>query len=384
MQVYKCFLKIVRQNMFLIVMYLAIFIVLVVALSTVGQDQEVKNFSDTKVNLAVIDNDGSETSTVLVGLLGERHTLVNLENDNQTLQDALYNRDVEYILFIPEGYEQALVSQETPPKLENAQVPNSYTGAYVDNLVEQFVSTEQVYIDAGFDVQDAISSTLSDMEIQADVTMTHVESQAAPNVYYFYKYFCYSIMLMLIFGLCPVLMVFGKRDLKMRMESSALTQTKKNTQLILGMATFSAVCFAVIIAIGFIMYGVDMFSAGALVCFVNALCFLGVSAAMAYLIGQLASSPNLLSALANVVVMAMCFLGGVFVPLEFMGETMQNIARFLPTYWYVNVTDMTIGKSTFTSQAMTEIAESMGIQILFAVAFLAAALVVSRQRKKEA
>ncbi|MDL2236999.1 ABC transporter permease [Christensenellaceae bacterium OttesenSCG-928-K19] len=382
MQVFKCFLKIVRQNIGMLIMYLMIFIILVAAFSNFGSTQQLESYSDTKVNLAIIDRDSSGASRALTGILAERHTLISLPDDVQALQDALYNRDVAYILFIPAGYEQTLLSGKSP-MLENAQIPSSYSGEYVTHLVEGYTSTLGVYLGAGFSLADALINTANDLSSQAAVTMTHPEGAEAPGIYYYYKYLSYAVLLMIIFGLCPVLMVFNQKQIAMRMNSSALPLRSKNFGLGLGAIALAAICFAVLILFGFIMYGSDMLQSGALICLLNAACFLATSVTLAFLIGQLSKSGNMLSALANAVGLGLSFLGGVFVPLEVMGSDMQRIAQLFPTYWYVHVTDLSIGSGA-ASQLTTEMAQSMGIQLLFAAAFLAAALVVSRQKQRTA
>ncbi|MGI6153331.1 MAG: ABC transporter permease [Christensenellaceae bacterium] len=380
MQVFKCFFKIVRQNLNLIIMYAAIFMVLTLAFSSVGGQQQSQFFTESKVPVAVVDNDRTETSSAIQALLDKHHTLVSLEGDRQALQDALYNREVEYILFIPDGYEAAFLAGEGPT-LEVATIPNSYTGAYVDRLINRFVATAGTYIAAGQPASSALANAEADLSKEADVTMTHEEARNMPSVYYFYNYLPYSLMLMMIFGLCPVLMIFGSKNIAMRMNSSALPIGRRNLGLIGGSAVFSAVCFAALIAFGFIMYGSDMLIEGALLCLANAACFLLVAAALAFLIGHLAKSANMLSAISNVIGLGFCFMGGIFVPLEIMGAGMQTVAKFMPTYWYVNALDIA-SQGSVSASGFSEIWQSMGVQALFALAFFAAALVLSKKNQQ--
>lgn len=379
MQVYKCFMKIVRQNLNLIIMYLAIFVVITVSFSGIATGQESQTFADAKVNLTVIDRDGSAASGALQDFLYERHKPVPLADDTEALQDALYSQEVSYVLFIPSGYEETLLTGGQP-RLESTQSSGSYSDTYVDRQAERFISTTQAYLGSGLDISSAMEQAQADLSREAAVTMTQPEAQAAPPVFYYYKFLSYCLMLILIFGLCPVLMVFGRRPLAMRMNASALPMARKNLILGLGAATLAVVFFAILILVGFVMYGSEMLQPGLSLCIANALCFLAFSLALAFLIGQFATSGGMLSAIANAVVLAMCFLGGVFVPYEFMGAGMQSVAQFIPTYWYVHVADLSIN-STLAADTLGQIWQGMGIQILFAVALLAAALVVSRRKR---
>ncbi len=383
MQVFKCFFKIIRQNIGLILMYFIIFLVLTVAFSNTGGQGEAQMFNDSKIKVTVIDYDDSEVSQALTSLLYEHHERVDLENDTETLQDALYMRDTEYVLFIPQGYGQSVVDGDPLP-LDSAQIPNSFSGTYVDRLVSSYISTAGVYMGAGEDTAQALANAQDDIAIEADVTITQGASSRQVPIYYYFTFLSYSIMLMAIFGICPVLMVFNRKEIAMRMNSSALPLTKKNVELGVALILFSAISYGLLILLGFIMYGAEMLTPGSQACMLSSAAFLLVSAAMAYLIGMLATSGNMLSAIGNALGLSLCFLGGVFVPAGLLSETMRTIAHFTPTFWHVHVAEQALGNATLSAATMESIGQSIGIELLFAVAFFAAALVVSRYKRRAA
>ena len=51
----------------------------------------------------------------------------------------------------------------------------------------------------------------------------------------------------------------------------------------------------------------------------NSVFMLFVAIALAYLMGTIAPNRDALTGIANIISLGMCFLGGAFVPLEFMG-----------------------------------------------------------------
>lgn len=379
MQVFKCFLQIVRRNMTQILIYLLVVVFVTIGFSNIGGEQQQKMFSDSRVSLTVIDSDNSALSAALEEVIYEHHNAVEVENDTQALQDALYNRDIEYALFIPQGYEDAFLAG-VAPRLESAQIPNSYSGVYVDRLVNRYISTVDVYVQAGEALPDALGDAAADMANEAEVRMTEGVSFDMSPIYYYYSYLSYGLMMMMIFGLGPVLMVFGRKEIAMRMSGSALPLAKKNLGLGLGAAVLAAISLGTLVIFGFVMYGSEMLTAASGICMLNAACYLALSTALAFMIGQIATSANMMSAMANAIVLTLSFLGGVFVPMEIMGSGVQAVAQFMPSYWYVSVPKIAIGHTTLTSGMMTEIWQSMGIQMLFAVAFLAAALVISKRK----
>ena len=113
----------------------------------------------------------------------------------------------------------------------------------------------------------------------------------------------------------------------------------------------------------------------------NAFVFLVVSVALAFLIGQVSKTSGMISAIANAVVLGMCFLGGVYVPIEFMGTTMGTVAKFFPTYWYVQSVQSAANHTTMASST-APIFEGMGLQLIFAAALMCVALVVAKQKQR--
>lgn len=382
MQVFKAFMKILLHNRGMVLMYFIIFAILTVAFSNIGQDMQQEVYADSEVNLAMIDRDKSEVSTAITGLLAERHNLVELADDQEAMQDALYNRDVSYILFIPAGYGTDFAAGKQPT-LESAEVAGSYDSTYVERLIDSYVATTETYMESGMNVTDALGQAGEDVSIHAEAEVTStVDLVTLAPMFYYFKYMAYGMMLMMIFGLCPVLMTFGEKPIAMRMNSSALSLRQRNMGLGMGAAVLAAMCYAVMMLLGFIMFGKEMLTAVSGICMLNALCFLVFSAALALFIGQLATSTNMVNAIANAMGLGLCFLGGIFVPMEFMGESMLEVAKFMPTYWYVTVAETAIGNGALSSAALGTIWQSMGIQLLFAGAFIAAALVVSRKKRR--
>ena len=76
--------------------------------------------------------------------------------------------------------------------------------------------------------------------------------------------------------------------------------------------------------------------------------------------------------------LGMAFLCGIFVPREFLSDTVMAIAHFLPAYWYANATDAI---DNFTSgSSVIGIFVSMGVQVLFAVLFTLVGVIVDRYK----
>ena len=77
------------------------------------------------------------------------------------------------------------------------------------------------------------------------------------------------------------------------------------------------------------------------------------------------------------------FISGVFVELSVLGDTVKKIGRFLPVYWYEDLNDMLSTYSELSKSQLNKVYTNLLLQLLFAVAFIGGALVVTKYRREE-
>lgn len=114
----------------------------------------------------------------------------------------------------------------------------------------------------------------------------------------------------------------------------------------------------------------------------NTFVFTLVSLSLSMLASTFIRSANAQNAVANFLSLGLCFLGGVFVPLEMLGDTMLRVARFIPTYWYVTALDHIAGLTMFRWEDMQPIWQAYLLQLGFAVAITCVALAVGKLRSQ--
>lgn len=364
-----------------IILYIAIFITVMLMTSFLGFSETEGAYKDTALPIAVIDRDGSEASKALAAYLGERHVLAGLPDESEKLQDSLFYRDVEYILFIPEGFESKLLRGEEGNLLENAKLPKSTAGIYLDNQINRYVATVKAYLNAGFTVQKSLESAAVDLRFATDVETQSAKPEETATLPFFFKYLAYILMTLIISTLGAILITFNRSDLARRIESSSTKLRERNTQIFSGVIISALVIWAVFIIIAFIVFGGEMLGVIPALHIANNFIFLLVCVSIAFLLGQFMKTAATLNAVNTALSLGMSFLCGIFVPQELMGSNVQVVAKFLPAYWYVKINDMLSAVIELTASAKREYFEGLGIQLAFAAAIFAVALVVSRQKK---
>ena len=397
MQTYKAFLKIAKKTCPSAMLYFVIFMVICIMSASQGEQNEAEIYKDTQINFTVFNRDDSELGEAVKEYLSEKNNYVELLDEEEAIRLGLYYRSVYYILIIPEGFEEA-IANGGDMEYQNYKVTDSAQGYYMEMEVESYMQTLKSYIAAGYDVEEAIEKTkvtlLDDIEVEliSDIEGKEVEgnpistgaSTEKPSVYYFYQYVPYVFLAIVITALGPIIITFGKKDVKMRINVSAQTFKSYSIQLFLGVVTFGLLLLAMFNILAMILYGSSISLAALVYYLILTFCFLLVCLGITYFGGFLFSSAGAMGSFGNVMSLGMSFLGGIFVPIEFLGDTMKNIARFTPTYWYIQANNDIIGIENFSDININEFAKNCGVQLLFAAAFFCIGLAVLKHKREEA
>lgn len=381
MTVFKCYMKILRQNIGLVIMYLAIFFSVAIVMQFAAGKSEDSLFETASIDLGVVNEDGGTLAQGLVDYLSGIHHVMLMDNNPEQLQENLFYRNVEYILQIPaDFYETCMVNGQS---LKVTKVPGSYSSFYVDQQISSYLNTIQTYLAAGFSQEKAIQAVKEEThEPVTKLTFDSGTSDTSPYTYYF-RYIPYLFLGALCYTMGYILMAFKKGDIQKRMEASAISVRRQSVEGLLATGMIGVILWL----IGFLgvtfMYGSRFWQSGLCVYYIlNTFTMLIVALSLSYLIGMFITNSNLLSGVANLVSLAMCFLCGVFVPMDVMDKSVLKFAQFLPVYWYEQVNEILSRHHTLSPEFLGQVLIGIGIQLLFAAAFISLILVVSRYRKE--
>ena len=113
MQVFELYYKIyMKSGIVLTIIYLSIFLIMSVIFSQNSTKQEEQIFSAEKSRVSVIDNDNSVLSNELTKYIKENSQYIELDDtSDEGLKDALFFRYSEYIIIIPENFNEKFFSR---------------------------------------------------------------------------------------------------------------------------------------------------------------------------------------------------------------------------------------------------------------------------------
>lgn len=379
MQVFNVYFKIIQKNLPQMMIFFVVFLSLEVAFTKLPSPVQTSDFRETKSSIAVINDDANAPfAGALYEYLASSATIKEIDIDKASLQDALFFRDVEYVLRIPSGYSEAFLSGK-PLQLQKTTVPDSTAGVQIDALISRYLTLAALYRDTmpALSTEQLARYVADDLSKEAAVTFDAGPSPVSSQSLMYYRYFAYSMSAILILGVGSIMMVFGQRDLRRRNYASCVHSVSINLQLVLGNLVFSVTVWALMILTGFFIYPAQISNASTLPLLLNSFAYMLVCLCISLLCGYLIKSKNAQSAVANVLSLGLCFISGIFVPQEMLGKTVLRIASFTPTYWYAYAVDELI--NGFTAKAGYAIL----IQLGFAAALLTVTLAISRYKSTE-
>lgn len=368
--------------------YLIVFTVLTLIFTVSYTSPTSTDFLESKINIALINEDtDSVFMQGFISYLTDYANIVDLPDDPQSLQDALYFREVEYVLRIPAGFTDSFLNDQTT-NLEKTIVPNSTSATFMDLRINQYLNTAQTYLNYGnvTSQYELVSSLQNDFSNSSSVTLnSHTdESDSAEKMAYYYNFMAYSLFAILILGVCAVMLVFNDSDIKKRNFASPLKTLNYNSQLVLGSLSFAVLAWLLMVALSFIINSDFMFSEKGLFLILNSFVFTMSALSISFFISNLVKSRSAMSAVANVFALGTSFISGVFVEQVYLGDTVLSIASFTPTYWYVKANNAITSASSLSGSTLTDILTWIALVLGFGIAILGVTLVLLKNRKVEA
>ncbi len=388
MQVFKAFNKIMISRIPIAMIWIIIF--LVISIITANNSNDYTEFTDTKLDICIFDEDNTPESKALKEFLGNKHNLISLENDKDTILDALYYERVGYVLTISKGYAEKLESGEINDLFTNYHVHDSYSSTLVGSLIDEYVNTVRSYQISGEGLSEAIKNAEDTLSQEADVKTESFSEGSKENAQYksdfgyYFQYLPYVFISVIIVVLCPIITTLNNREIKNRTNCSCISSGSQSIQIILGSSLFIAAVWLFFIIAGIFVKGgfyVKREWFGVL----NSFVFILVASAIAILISSFSPSCTGVNVIANIVGLGMSFLCGIFVPLSLLGDGVLKIGKFLPAYWYVKANDMIYFSSdTGESFTVSKIFEYIGIQMIFVVVLFALVMLIMKANHDKA
>lgn len=392
MRAFKLYFKVMRSSIAAILTYLGIFVVIFNFIIQAQLPSEKEDLNIQEHKIAVFDADQSTVSKAFTAYLAEHAEIVELEDTEIAVNDALFDGDVYYVIRIPQGFG----AQMLDPERNNAEL-NARGSIYVHlsiasaQLVESYNRTFQVYkqVFGGSIPEGQLEETLDSIrtDLQVEVTTRAFQSGDASKLGLLglsFNYTFYIIIALLSAVIGGTLISMENQAVKRRDLVSGIPERQRTFGIFLATLLFSVVLWILLIVILYSWLGFDLLNDNRSpwligVSFVHMVAIL----AIVNFIITLLRNKGSVSFFSTVFSLALSFTSGVFVPLEFIQTPVRKLASFTPTIWAVKAND-TIVNMPEQAPDYSFVWQAMGIMFLMAAAFLCLTLVVRRSRQRSA
>lgn len=388
MQVFKLFYKVLKSYKGVILVYAAVSFAVALMMTGPNSGGGAKKDADeivkeTPVNIAIIDRDNKNLGEVVKEFVKKKNNLVDIEENDEAIAYELYWRAVDYVLIIPEGFEDKLLAGENP-SFEGMSTPGTYKSAYFTNELTMYISKIEGLIQAGYSLDDAVKFLDETGKETCTVSLaSFINENQHDAATVFLGFVPYMFITLCIGGMGNVLMRFNEKEVSARMECSATSLMSRTIGFVCGALFYGVIMFVVILIAAAGVSGGSIVSDVRLPYFViNILAMLLLSLALGFFTGIVSKSGNVLTGLLNIFSLSLCFFGGVFVPRQFFGDSVLKVAKLVPTYWYTENNEL-IGAVKDTSPALLKnVMGNSCVMLGYAVVIFVVTLVVIYKRRQ--
>lgn len=380
MIVFKTFLKVLNKCKMTIIIYTVMLIVFG-ALNMQTSDNST-SFVASKPDVLIINNDVDEGITKdLIKYITDNSNIVQISDNDEAREDALFYRDVNYIIYIPENFRDDFLNGKNP-EIE-VKSTGDYQSAFAQMLLERYVKIAKVYVQNIDNEDELIAKVNETISQKAEVEMTSkLDTNSLTKASFYYNFASYSLLAGCVYVICLILSSFRDEKIRKRTVISSMNYKTHNRQLLLSNMLFAVVLWALYVVVSFVMVGDLMFTAHGVVYMVNSLVFMMCALSIAFLIGNLITNKEAINGIVNVVALGSSFLCGAFVPAEWLPDAVLKIAHVLPTYYYINSNDRLKMLEVVNFESLRPIIVNMGVIVCFTALFVVLSNFVARKKRK--
>ena len=334
MTVFKTFLKIVNKYKGTIILYTMMLLVFgVTNLNT----KDTTSFIETKPDVVIIDEDNSKLSNNLVNYMKKNTDLRSIKESD--IDDALFFRDVVYIIYIPKNYQEKRLNQEDITlKIKST---NTYEGALSEEILKRYLESEKVYTKNYNNINTIIAKINNSLQSEVNVkTVSKIDAKEQSRISRYFNFASYSIMAVVIYIICLVLTSFKEKNVNKRIIISSTNYQEHNKLLLYSSFMYVFLIWFLYSILGVIIFKSEILNLKGIIYLGNTLIFSFVALTIALFISSVINNKNAISGIVNVFALGQAFLCGAFIPTEYLPATVLKIAHILPSYYYINSNDI--------------------------------------------
>lgn len=379
MTVFSTFWKVINKYKGTIILYTVMLIVFG-GINMTTNDTGV-DFTSSKPDILIVNNDkDSEVTKNLVKYMSDNANIVSVKDNEEARDDALFYRDVSYIIYIPKNYGiDTLNGKEV--ELEIKKI-DTYDAALAEMMLSRYIETQNIYLKTNISESELINNINESLKDKTNVEIvSKLNTSKLTKVSRYFNFASYSIMAVTIYIICLVITSFHEKSVNKRIIISSMNYKEHNRLLLLSSSVYALVVWILYTILGFIIFGSELFTFRGLLFIGNEFIFTFCSLTLSLLISSLCYSKAAVSGIVNVVALGSAFLCGAFIPLEWLPSSVIKIAHILPTYYFISSNEILKSLEVINMSNLHSVFINTIIMLLFSILFIIINNIVTKKKR---
>ncbi len=368
MIVFKTILKILNKLKGMLILY-TVMLILITSL-TQTSDNNITKFEESKPDILIINKDEhSDLTNNFVKYLAKHANLADIDiNAEEKINDALFYRDVNYVIYIPKNFTNDILQDKEP--IINYKSTNDESASYSQMLVNKYIKTALIYKDY-YQANDLIKKINETLSTNTNVKIkTHLDTSKLSAATRYFNFLNYAFLAGCVYCISMILASLKEENVNKRTIISSYSLRKYNRIVLLSNACVIFLMWLFYMILSFILFKKLMVSFNGILYMINSLVFAFCGLTIGFLIGNITQNKNAIGGIVNVVALGSSFLCGCFVPISYLPNYVLKIAKILPSYYFVTNNELTKSIEIFSWSSIKPLFINTIVIICFGILFI--------------
>ena len=381
MTVFKTVLKILNKLKGMLILYTVMLISITVFTQT--SDNNITNFEESKPSVLIINKDKeNDITNGFIEYISKHSEIKDIDiNNEDKINDAIFYRDVNFAIYIPENFGQDLLNGKNPT-LEYKSSGDEYS-SYSQMMVEKYIKTVNIYKDY-YTEEELINKVNDVVEKETNVNVkTTLDTSKLSSMTRYFNFLNYAFLAGCVYCISMILASLKEQNIKKRTIISSFDYKKYNSIVLFANSIVIFAMWLLYMILSVILFKDLMFTKNGLGYIINSFIFAFCSLTIGFLIGNITQNKNAIGGIVNVVALGTSFLCGCFVPFEYMPDYVIKIAHILPTYYFVQNNEIIKTMEIFNFDTIKPLILNGSIIIIFSLVFISITNYINKKKMKE-